>query len=147
MFTRSAEYAIRAMTFLALQPAGKLSGAREIAQQEQIPMPFLWKILHNLTRKRLIRSFRGVRGGYELARPAGQISIEDILFATHGAEFVDRCVLGLHECSEQKPCPLHPVWKEIKQKMVHMLEQNTLADLARVLAEREPLHKEVLLAE
>jgi len=57
MFSRSAGYAVQALTYLAAQPSGKLTGAREIAETLQIPMPFLWKILRNLTRKKLVRSF------------------------------------------------------------------------------------------
>lgn len=131
MFSRYTEYAIRAMTFLAAQPAGKLTGAKEISEAEEIPMPFLWKILQNLTRKKLIRSFKGVRGGYELARPADQINLQQIVATTDGMDIIERCVLGLPECSEDKPCPLHPHWKEIKTMLQEMLEENTLATLAK----------------
>ena len=136
MFSRPAEYAIRAMTFLASQPPGKLSGAREISQKESIPVAFLWKILHTLTRQKLVRSFKGVRGGYELARPAHMIRVEDIILATHTTDPVRGCVLGLSECSEMNPCPLHPVWKDIQLQLAHMLEENTLADLAKVVQQR-----------
>jgi len=74
LLSRSSEYAVRAMTFLAMQPSGKLTGAKEIAEAENIPIPFLWKILQNLARRRLIRSFKGLRGGYELAMPADSIT-------------------------------------------------------------------------
>lgn len=132
MFSRSAEYAIRAMTFLALQPAGKLTGAREIAQAENIPMQFLWKILQNLARRKLVRSFKGVRGGYELARPGERISVEDVVRAADESSIAQGCVLGLASCSEQTPCPLHHTWKVIREQIVHMLEQTTIAELARV---------------
>jgi len=132
MFSRSAEYAIRAMTFLALQPAGKLTGAREIAQAENIPMQFLWKILQNLARRKLVRSFKGVRGGYELARPGARISVEDVVRAADESSIAQGCVLGLASCSEQTPCPLHHTWKVIREQIVHMLEQTTIAELARV---------------
>ena len=134
MFSRSAEYAIRAMTFLALQPAGKLTGAREIAESEHIPTQFLWKILQNLARRRLVRSFKGARGGYELARPGERITIEDIVAATDESIVTQGCVLGLAVCSEEKPCPLHHTWKEIRERLIAMLEQTTLADLARIAA-------------
>ncbi len=132
MFTRSAEYAIRAMTYLALQPTGKLTGAKEISQAEQIPMPFLWKILQNLARRKLVRSFKGVGGGYVLARPAGNICVQDVLWATEDRSLTEGCVLGLAECSEEKPCPLHSSWKEIRNRLNVTLCQTTFADLARV---------------
>jgi len=124
------------MVFLAGQPSGKLSGAREISRTEQIPVPFLWKILQNLARQKLIRSFKGVRGGYELARPAMDITLENIIDATDGEDLVEGCVLGLPECSEENPCPLHESWKEVRIKLTAMLEQTTLADLADVAKRR-----------
>ena len=120
------------MTFLALQPTGKLTGAREISQAEQIPMPFLWKILQNLARRKLVRSFKGVGGGYVLARPAGEICVQDVLQATEDHSLANGCVLGLAVCSDERPCPLHHSWKEIRAKLSVMLLETTFAELARV---------------
>ena len=136
LFSRTAEYAVRAVTFLAMQPPGKLTGAREISRAEKIPMPFLWKILHMLTRQKLIRSFKGIHGGYELARPGKEITLSSVVFATDGADFSNQCVLGLPNCGEQNACPLHDTWKGIRGNMIAMLEQNTLADLARIARKR-----------
>ncbi len=136
MFSRSAEYAIRAMVFLAGQPSGRLTGAREISRAERIPGPFLWKILQNLARRKLIRSFKGVRGGYELAQPARQITVGDILLATDGQDVSAGCVLGLAECNEENPCPLHDSWKDIKAHLQEMMQQTTLDDLAEVARKR-----------
>jgi Rrf2 family protein len=137
LLSRAAEYAIRAMTFLAMQPAGQLCGARAIAQAERIPIPFLWKILHNLARRRLIRSFKGIRGGYELALPSDKITLHDVILATDGEDASTDCVLGLARCGEESPCPLHDTWKSIRAQMNAMLEQRTLADLAEVARKRE----------
>jgi Rrf2 family protein len=129
-FSRSAAYAIRAMTFLAAQPPGKLSGAKAIAKAEKIPMPFLWKILQTLAHSRLIRSFKGLHGGYELALPAGQIPLLAIVQALHAIDPTLRCALGLGECNESSTCPLHDSWKNLRAGMADLLERNTLADLA-----------------
>ncbi len=137
VFDRTTEYALRAMTFLAMQPAGKLAGARAISEAEHIPMPFLWKILHTLTRQKLIRSFKGIHGGYELARPSSEITLHSVVFATDGTDFTGQCVLGLPKCGEENACPLHDTWKEIRGRMTDMLERTTLADLARVARKRK----------
>ncbi len=126
------------MTYLALQPTGKLTGAREISQAETIPMPFLWKILQNLARRKLVRSFKGVGGGYVLARPAGGICVQDILTATEDHSLTQGCVLGLAECSEEKPCPLHHSWKDIRNRLNVTLTETTLADLAKVAGAKKP---------
>ncbi len=140
LFSRSAEYGIRAMTFLATLPPGRLAGAREISQAEQIPMAFLWKILQNLARRRLIRSFKGLRGGYELALPASQLTLIMILEATDGSDRMDSCVLGLPNCSDENACPLHETWKELRTSMTAMLHKNTLADLAGVARRSVGVH-------
>ena len=131
MFPRSTKYAVRALTFLAGQEPGKLRGAREIAQAEQIPMPFLWKILQKLTARKLVRSFRGVRGGYQLAKPAQRITIEKVVKAMGGNDLFSRCLLGYAHCNHKTPCPLHPVWCGTKEGIRETLRAATLADLAR----------------
>jgi Rrf2 family protein len=131
MFSRSAGYAVQALTFLAAQPPGKLTGAREIAAATNIPVPFLWKILRHLSSEKLLRSFKGVQGGYELARPARTISIKEIIAVTPDSELATRCVLGLAECNDHQPCALHVAWKGIRTDMRKTLAKTTLADLAK----------------
>ena len=137
VFSRTAEYALRAMTHLAMQPPGKRTGARTISEAESIPIPFLWKILHTLTRQGLIRSFKGIHGGYELARPSEEIALRSVVSTTDGPDFDGQCVLGLPRCGEENACPLHRAWKEIRQRMSDMLEKTTLADLARIARKRK----------
>lgn len=136
MFPRSTEYAIRALAFLAAQAPGKLSGAREIAEAEAIPMPFLWKILQKLTARKLVRSFRGVRGGYELARPPERITVEKILKEMGQDDLLERCILGFPQCSEKNPCPLCPLWRNARESIGKALHATTLADLSRRAASR-----------
>lgn len=130
MFSRSAGYAVQALTYLADQPPGKLAGAREIATATRIPMPFLWKILRSLSRKKFVRSFKGVRGGYELARSAERISVEQIVTAMHNNGGLMPCILGL-ACDEQHPCVMHDSWVGIRNDLEALLHRTTLADLAK----------------
>lgn len=131
MFSRSSGYAIQALTYLADQPSGKLVGAREMATKLEIPMPFLWKILRHLSQEKLVRSFKGVRGGYELARPAKSIRVSEILAAGREGDQVGGCVLGLAQCDDQDPCPLHTQWKTFRRQIEAQFQRTTLADLAR----------------
>jgi Rrf2 family transcriptional regulator, iron-sulfur cluster assembly transcription factor len=131
MFSRSTQYAIRAMTFLAAQRPGRLCGAREIAQAEGIPRPFLWKILQKLAARKLIRSVRGVRGGYELAKPADRITLEKILKEIGQHRRVTRCILGFSQCTDRSPCVLHPLWSTQRKSFSKALQTTTLADLTR----------------
>jgi Rrf2 family protein len=131
MFSRSAGYAVQALTYLAAQPSGKLTGAREIGAAAKIPMPFLWKILRHLSQEKLLRSFKGVRGGYELARPAEKITLGQILAVTPDSGLASSCVLGLSQCDDKDSCPLHDLWKKVRGEIDEMMQGTTLADLAR----------------
>jgi Rrf2 family transcriptional regulator, iron-sulfur cluster assembly transcription factor len=124
------------MTFLASRKPGKLAGAREISKAENIPVPFLWKILQILTRHRLVRSFKGMHGGYELGLAADQVPLSAIVNATDGTDFREGCVLGLPECDSQNPCPLHGQWKDVRTSVTSMLDETSLADLASVTKAR-----------
>jgi len=92
-------------------------------------MPFLWKILQALAHRRLIRSFKGLRGGYELAMPPDDIPLLAIVRALETEENIQRCALGLPQCNDQCACALHYCWKGLRERLVAMLEQNTLAGL------------------
>jgi Rrf2 family iron-sulfur cluster assembly transcriptional regulator len=127
MFSRSTEYAIQALKYLARQPAGRLSGAREIAAATHIPQPYLWKLLKCLTDERLVRSFKGVIGGYELARSPKDITIRDMWVAIPKGPYILGCVLSSSDCDEKRPCLLHKGWKSF----CGQLDKTTLADLVR----------------
>ncbi len=72
----------------------------------------------------------------ELAASADQVPLGAIVSATDGAEFRDSCVLGLPECDNQNPCPLHEQWKGVRASVTSMLDETSLADLARVTKAR-----------
>ena len=131
MFSRSSGYAIQALTYLASQPSGRLVGAREIATSLDIPMPFLWKILRKLSQQKLVRSFKGVRGGYELARPASSIRMSEILQIGNDMGAGGECVLGLTLCNDAQPCPLHAHWKDVREQIEKRIQSTRLSDLAR----------------
>jgi Rrf2 family transcriptional regulator, iron-sulfur cluster assembly transcription factor len=145
MFARSSGYAVKALTHLAGQPSGKLVGAREMATTLNIPMPFLWKILRKLGQKKLVRSFKGVRGGYQLARPAETIYVREILTASQD-NHAGRCILGLAQCDDQDPCPLHSHWKDLRAQIEHTLETTTIADLAGAAKQSRRRHARRALA-
>src|SRR5574341_246115 len=110
LYSHSSELAIRATLYLALQPPGKLSPIRAIAQGAGLPAPYLAKIMRQLVRAGLVRAFRGPGGGLELGRAPGRITLWSVVQATDGAEQTQGCVLGTHACSEENPCVLHRQW-------------------------------------
>ena len=131
MLSRPCTYAIRALTYLAMQPPGKLCGSREISGGESIPNSFLCKILLDLRRKRLLRSYKGTGGGYELALPPEEINLLMIVQAIEGELSFSGCILEDKECSAHGECALHDSWLDLRNQLVRFLETQTLADLVR----------------
>ncbi len=119
------------MVHLAEQPPERFSSSREICDQEGIPPSFLGKVLLPLCRCRMLRSLRGIGGGYELAVPPDQIRLLAIVQAIDGSQ-LDDCVLEDHACGNPRQCLLHPIWAAVREQFVDYLDRTTLADLARM---------------
>lgn len=131
LFSRACSYAIRALTYLATQPAGKLSGTRDISDHEGIPHSFLCKVLLQARRKHLLRSHKGIGGGYELALPAQKISLLMIVRSIDEDVAFDDCLLEKRGCLQGSPCPLHESWAAIRGQLLDFLERNTLEELVQ----------------
>ena len=139
LYSKPCEYAIRALTRLANSPGDSAVGAREIARAEGIPLPVLGKILQELVRKGLLDSRRGPGGGFRLARRPELILLRDIVAAIDGLDHFMNCVLGLAQCSEEAPCPLHNSWKELRTRIFEDMDATTLAQMARAAASKRTL--------
>jgi Rrf2 family protein len=125
-----AEYAVRAMVQLATVDAGTIVKTDDLAKSQGIPAQFLVDILSDLRNDRLVRSRRGREGGYELARPADQINIADILRCTDGPLASVRD-MGLGDLPYSGPtAALTDVWRALRASMRAVLETTTLADVA-----------------
>jgi Rrf2 family protein len=109
--------------------------AKDVAQSTGIPLPYLSKILHALSQTGLVRSKRGYRGGFALARPADQISLLDIAEAVEGPEWLPQCLLGLTNCSKHQSCPTHQFWQEERQRIRQELGRITLQDVVKFQAD------------
>ncbi|MDD3004116.1 Rrf2 family transcriptional regulator [Flavobacterium sp.] len=132
MFSKSCEYAIRATIFIATHSdrEGKV-GLKEIAQQIDSPIAFTAKILQVLVKNDIIKSSKGVGGGFMILREdLKNIKLLDIVVAIDGNSVFLRCGLGLSNCSEDHPCPVHEKFKFIKKDLAYMLEHTTLEELS-----------------
>src|SRR5258708_6823757 len=136
IYSRSAEYAIRAFVHLAQVPESKYAMVKNIAEQEDIPAHFLAKILQQLARKGLLRSSKGPTGGFTLRVPSGDIRLLDIVEALDGLAEYEKCAAGLAECTDDTACPLHDSWKALRSRIMDYLGRNTIADLAKALEQK-----------
>ncbi|CAA0121889.1 Putative HTH-type transcriptional regulator [Mycolicibacterium vanbaalenii] len=124
-----AEYAVRAMVQLATVDDGTVVKTDDLARAQGIPPQFLVDILSDLRTDRLVRSHRGREGGYELARPAIEISIADVLRCIDGPLASVRDI-GLGDLPYSGPtAALTDVWRALRASMRSVVEQTTLADV------------------
>jgi Rrf2 family protein len=127
MFSKSCEYGIKAMIFIAQKSNTETRvGVKEISRGINAPEHFTAKILQELSRKNLVQSMKGPNGGFYLEKTDLKTSLADIVKAIDGDGIYNECVLGLKACSQKNPCPVHDEFKEIKKNLITMLEKNTI---------------------
>ena len=132
MFSKACEYGIRAMVYIAHQSEkGKRVRLKEIAKAIDSPEAFTAKILQSLTKDDLISSKIGTSGGYEIQKVrSSKITLREIVKSIDGDKIYKGCGLGLKECNESKPCPVHHQFKAIRDDLSKMLQNTTIEELA-----------------
>ena len=133
ILSRTSQYAIQALIFIATRPSGEPVLNREIAGYLGVPSAYLAKIMQSLCKGNLLYSYRGRLGGFCLREGAEKTDLMQILIMTEGTSFTQDCVLGLKVCSDATACPMHKNWVPIKQKIVALLNEQTLEKLARAV--------------
>ncbi len=129
MFSKTCEYGIKAMIFVAQKSKdGSRVGIKEIAKGTAAPEHFIAKIMQELSRKKLVHSIKGPNGGFYMDTSDLQTSLADIVTALDGNGIYSECVLGLKTCNEKKPCPVHDQYRDIKKNLLKMIEENTIGD-------------------
>lgn len=134
MFSKTCEYAIRAMIYIAQKSKeGNKVGIKEIAKGIDSPEHFIAKILQDLSRKRLLQSLKGPNGGFYLEEEALKCSLADIVRVLDGDKIFTGCGLGLKQCSETHPCPIHHEFKLVRKSVQTMLENARLGEFTEEL--------------
>jgi Rrf2 family protein len=136
--SKKADYGLLAMRHLAARVGRETTSARELAETYDIPPELLAKVLQKLVRARLLESHQGIRGGYGLARPAGAISVAEVIQAIDGPLTVTACSELDHSCDQFAKCNIRdPLWR-IKDRIVSALATTSVAELAADLSTAPP---------
>lgn len=137
--TRQADYAVRAMLYLAQNHEASRIATAEIAEKQKIPITFLAKIIAQLGAAGLVRSTRGARGGVALGRAPEAITLLETVEAIDGPMLLNACVGDPDSCPVGQNCPVHEVWCQAQADLVTRLAQTTFADLSRERRVVQPL--------
>lgn len=132
MFSKATEIALRAVIYIAQKSTEKKKlGLEEISNGIGSPKSFTAKILQKLTADNgLVSSMRGPNGGFYISDKNKKQPARAIINAMEESEVLDKCVLGLNQCSESRPCPMHHEYKLIKRQLLNLFETKTVQALA-----------------
>ena len=130
--SRKIDYALRAVIHLANEESSdRACSVAEIAARERVPRQFLEKIVQELIHKGLVRSRRGPRGGYVLARPADQLTFRDVIEAVEGPISLNACVGDHPDCFLLGTCGMERIWREGQRRVLELFQTTTIADVRR----------------
>ena len=134
MFSKTCEYAIRALIFIAQKSKdGSRISIKDISSGIDSPEYFIAKILQDLSRKGFVQSAKGPNGGFYMDDANLEQSVADIVREIDGDKLFSGCGLGLKECSEDHPCPIHNDFKHIRQEIKDMLDNSKIGMFVRNL--------------
>jgi Rrf2 family protein len=123
--SRRTDYGVRVILDLACLSSERRTSTQEIAARQNIPSPFLAKIISQLALAGLVDTFRGAGGGVTLARPASEISLLHVIEALEGPIRLNRCVIEPDACPRNRGCPVHPIWARAQADLTDLLEVTT----------------------
>jgi Rrf2 family protein len=129
-FTKAEEYGLFGAVHLAKQPRGTVVSLTEISQAQNIPDKFLAKIFQSMTRAGILKSHRGVRGGFSLVKTPKKVSIAEILNAIQGDTDPIKCVSNGSPCSKKGDCAVRDLILEGRRMMFAYYEKQTLEELS-----------------
>ncbi|MBK7523766.1 MAG: Rrf2 family transcriptional regulator [Saprospiraceae bacterium] len=137
MFSKACEYAIRSSIYISSQTlAGRKVSLVDVAEKIQSPEAFTSKILQKLVKNNIIISVKGPGGGFQVdLAKLESIKLKMIVEAFEG-DILQRCSLGLSECSDIQPCPFHHKYKPVKEKLLHIFDNTSLMDLMKGIENR-----------
>jgi Rrf2 family iron-sulfur cluster assembly transcriptional regulator len=143
MFSKACEYAIRAAIYIASESEkGRRTSLKDIAREIDSPEAFTAKTLQKLSRNGIVSSSKGAHGGFNInPLRLEKIKVAEIVVAIDGDTVYKRCSLGLHNCSEEHPCPFHSKFRPVRQELQEIIENTSLKDLSSGLISGETFLK------
>ncbi|NOY48751.1 hypothetical protein MNBD_BACTEROID02-470 [hydrothermal vent metagenome] len=134
MLSNSSKYAIKAVLFLALNSKdNKKIMVKDISEPINVPQAYIAKLLQELSKKNIISSSRGPKGGFYLSNANMDNSLMDIINIIDGEKRLQACVLSLEKCNLEKPCPLHELVYPIKTKFIKVLQDRTIKEFSTLI--------------
>jgi Rrf2 family protein len=131
MLSNSSKYALKAVIYLALHTdENNKMMVKDISARINVPKAYIAKLLQGLAKRKIISSAKGPKGGFYINPSNKNRTLMEVIEVIDGKQKIESCVLGLEDCNEQKPCPIHTLIGPLKSKMIELLDSKTINDLA-----------------
>ncbi|MEW6015304.1 MAG: Rrf2 family transcriptional regulator [Candidatus Zixiibacteriota bacterium] len=131
-FTRAEEYGIMGVVFLAEQERERVVPLSEIAHAQDVPEKFLAKIFQNLTKAGIVRSHRGVKGGFTLGKDPAMVTMKDVVETIQGPYRLIKCLDDRDCCEKYADCPIRTVLEEAEAQLLKVFGKYSIDDLIKL---------------
>lgn len=131
MISNKCKYALRAVLYLAVESnSDKKIRKSTLAEELEIPTAYLAKILQELVPKNIISSAKGPNGGFYLTAKNSDAPVMNVIEAIDGLSYFEKCGLGLKNCSDNNPCPIHVDFKQVRDRLKTVFSHKSIQTLA-----------------
>jgi Rrf2 family protein len=144
LYSKTAQYSIQAMLFIAANYTEKNILVRDIANELKLPASFLSKILQTLSRFGFLHSVKGPRGGFSLSEKGAAASISQVVEIIDGPIDFDLCICGFSPCDSDNACPMHDAWTRIREDIKNLVNKKAILKLAQDMPDK---YKPIFLKE
>lgn len=127
--SKGCEYTLRALICGLEMTNGEGFRVRDACRKADVPESFTRKGFQRLVHRGVLKTVRGPGGGYRLKGSASDVSILEIVRLVDGKETYESCVMGLSQCGDKAPCPIHEIWKRMKKKLIGELRETSLEQM------------------
>jgi len=146
MFSKACEYGIRAVIYIWSQNTkGVKIGVKDICKEIDAPEFFTAKILQSLAKQNLVSSTKGPNGGFYISEDQENMRLLALVEAIDGDKLFKGCGLGLKQCSESQPCPIHNEYKKIRENLAKLLSEKTIKGLAKEVTSGKAILSTILV--
>ena len=136
MISKSCKYAIRASIYIAARTKeGEKPGVKEVAKEIEAPAAFTAKILQTLNRSKVVTSIKGPYGGFYCSEEQLEMPVLEVVNAIDGLDVFQECVMGLRQCADAHPCPMHNKYAGTRDRLLKNFRETSVGSLAEDLSE------------
>ena len=129
LYSKGCEHILQIISQIPREKFNQTFLAKHLCRKSKVPEYSARKGLQLLVQKRVLEAIPGPGGGYKFAVHPKKIPLLDVIEAVDGKDSLKRCIMGLPQCGNKNPCPMHNTWKDLKERLLKEFGNKTLFDL------------------